>query len=258
MKLRRLRVRTELGIADLPRGIASWIAHCTEQVTLFWDRFPDKKSPEWTECDFEFVSTTLFECHQRGLLKAGESFVEWGSGFAVIAGIASRIGMRSIGIEVEPFLCRAARELQVTFAESESATRSNRTDIGPAAPTLSHGQTSESRLDQAQNCAKALVDVEHSRRIDADIWEGSFLPLGSARFAEAHEPRVALKHGTADLYTQHGGRLDDFSAVFCYAWPGEEHFLKSVFATYCKPGCLLILHRGPYEIELYRNEGPAA
>jgi hypothetical protein len=46
---------------------------------------------------------------------AGDSFCEWGSGFGVVTCLAAFAGFRPIGIEIEPFLVDAARQLAADF-----------------------------------------------------------------------------------------------------------------------------------------------
>jgi hypothetical protein len=47
--------------------------------------------------------------------------------------------------------------------------------------------------------------------------------------------------------------LSDFALIFAYPWPGEEHFLKAVFHRYARPNAVLLMYRGPYQVELYRK-----
>ncbi|MCA9134685.1 MAG: hypothetical protein KDA45_16070 [Planctomycetales bacterium] len=89
--------------------------------------------------------------------------------------------------------------------------------------------------------------------IQAEIWQGNFLPAGSRRLAEDTDPLVSLTHTLAPAYEQNDMRLDDFAVVFAYPWPGEEHFLRHVFDRYARQDALLLMFRGPYHIELYRK-----
>ncbi len=87
----------------------------------------------------------------------------------------------------------------------------------------------------------------------AEFWEGNFLPTGAAQFAEEEDPRVALKSEAESAYAKYGREIAEFGTIFAYPWPGEEHFLKSVFRHYAAAGARLVLYRGPFQIEIYEK-----
>ncbi len=89
--------------------------------------------------------------------------------------------------------------------------------------------------------------------IEAEIWQGNFLPAGARGLAEDTDPLVSLTHYIPPAYEANNMRLDDFAIVFAYPWPGEEHFLKVVFDRYARSDALLLMFRGPFHIELYRK-----
>jgi hypothetical protein len=60
-------------------------------------------------------------------------------------------------------------------------------------------------------------------------------------------------HQIENAYEKHDMELDDYALVFAYPWPGEHHFQQDVFCQYARPGALLLMFLGPYEIELYRK-----
>lgn len=90
--------------------------------------------------------------------------------------------------------------------------------------------------------------------IQAEIWQGNFLPEGARRLAEDTDPLVSLTHTISPAYAQNNMSIDDFAIVFAYPWPGEEHFLRLVFDRYARVGALLLMFRGPYHVELYRKK----
>ncbi len=91
------------------------------------------------------------------------------------------------------------------------------------------------------------------RGIEAEIWQGNFLPTGARQLAEDTDPLVSLTHSIPPAYQRFQMSLDDFAIVFAYPWPGEEHFLKLVFDRFARSEALLLMFRGPYHIELYRK-----
>ncbi len=92
------------------------------------------------------------------------------------------------------------------------------------------------------------------REIPAEVWQGNFLPAGAVRLAEDKEPLVSLTHSIPPAYSNFDMSLEDFAIVFAYPWPGEEHFLRAVFARYARSNALLLMFRGPYHIELFRKQ----
>lgn len=102
--------------------------------------------------------------------------------------------------------------------------------------------------------------IEEAVRIAAEygiegveFWEGNFLPTGAEQFAAKEDPRVALKAEAESAYAKYGREILEFATIFAYPWPGEEHFLKSVFRNYAAAGARLVLYRGPFQVEFYEK-----
>jgi hypothetical protein len=188
----------------LPSEITQWLKVARERIEVYWDHFREKPLPQYVECDFDYVSAALKACVDQQLID-GKLFCEWGCGFAVITGVAGLLGLDSIGIEAEEFLCQEARQL---FAKAN---------------------------------------------VPAEIWQGNFLPKGAAKLAEDTDPLVSLTHEIDPAYLAYDMALSDFAIIFAYPWPGEEHFLKAVFHRYARPDALMLMYRGPYQVELYRK-----
>ncbi len=98
--------------------------------------------------------------------------------------------------------------------------------------------------------ARKLLEKCH---VPAEVWQGNFLPRGARKLAEDTDPLVSLTHDIAPAYEQFDMALSDFAIVFAYPWPGEEHFLKAVFNRYARPNAVLLMYRGPFQVELYRK-----
>lgn len=96
-------------------------------------------------------------------------------------------------------------------------------------------------------------DLLRERQIQAEIWQGNFLPRGAERLATHQSNHASLFHQIPPAYEEHAMELDDFALIFAYPWPGEEHFLREVFAKYARKQALLMMFRGPYQLELYRK-----
>lgn len=90
--------------------------------------------------------------------------------------------------------------------------------------------------------------------IQAELWHGNFLPSGAEKLAGLQSDHPSLFHHVPSAYSLHDCNLDDFAIVFAYPWPGEEHFQREVFCRYASKDALLLMFRGPYQIELYRKQ----
>lgn len=101
-------------------------------------------------------------------------------------------------------------------------------------------------------CAEGrMLLKKHS--IEAELWQGNFLPSGARELADDTDPLVSLTHYIDPAYETHDMPLEDFAIVFAYPWPGEEHFLRLVFDRFARSGAVMLMYRGPYHIELYRK-----
>lgn len=104
-----------------------------------------------------------------------------------------------------------------------------------------------------------LFLVEEGRKllnqhaIQAELWHGNFLPSGAEQLAATQSDHPSLFHQVPSAYAQNDCSIDDFALIFAYPWPGEEHFQRDVFCRYAAADALLLMFRGPYQIELYQK-----
>lgn len=89
--------------------------------------------------------------------------------------------------------------------------------------------------------------------VTGEMWQGNFLPRGARDLAEDADPLVSLTHSIPPAYDKYEMSLSDFSVVFAYPWPGEEHFLRLVFDRFCRPGAIMVMYRGPNHVEVYQR-----
>lgn len=96
----------------LPRDVTAFLVEARARTAEF---FETSGSPPlgFVPSDFEEVYRILEVL--RTTCGAAERFCEWGSGFAVIAGLASLLGYHAEGIELRPVLVREARRLLADF-----------------------------------------------------------------------------------------------------------------------------------------------
>jgi hypothetical protein len=91
-------------------------------------------------------------------------------------------------------------------------------------------------------------------RIEAELWHGNFLPSHAEELAEHQADHPSMHHPVPAAYGLHDTDVSDFSLVFAYPWPGEEFFQLEVFREFAGDQTVLLMFRGPYQIELYRKE----
>ncbi len=85
-----------------------------------------------------------------------------------------------------------------------------------------------------------------------ELIHGNFLPPDMEQWAD--DPTLpSLGHPVACGYDQLGLEVDDFAMIFAYPWPGEEDFLKEVFARSAATDSLLLQFCGPYDLRLWRK-----
>lgn len=101
-------------------------------------------------------------------------------------------------------------------------------------------------------CEQA-TELFNKHNVAGEMWQGNFLPRGAGDLAEDADPLVSLTHSIRPAYDTYEMSLSDFSMVFAYPWPGEEHFLRLVFDRFCRPGAILVMYRGPNHVEVYQR-----
>lgn len=98
--------------SEVPRETAEFIAEARARIESFMD---ENRAPAFVASDFEPVYAAL-SAVSRSNLAPGNVFCEWGSGFGVVAGLASRLGFESYGIEIDPPLVDLARQLAADYS----------------------------------------------------------------------------------------------------------------------------------------------
>ena len=134
-----------------PQPLLAWLEFMRPRVQLFWDRFP-KERVLYTESDFEHVAWAITTLSPPGTGRSKDrKFIEWGCGFGVIAGLASLLGWKAIGIEVESFLHQEAQRWHALYGletdlrcESFLPPGSGKlADEGDPRVSLCHGENSD-------------------------------------------------------------------------------------------------------------------
>lgn len=105
--------RIEVALTDRPSSseVSEYLTEARARVESFID---ENRVPAFVSCDFEPVYGALSEIRQLNLAP-GNVFCEWGSGFGVVASLASMLGFEAYGIEIEERLVTHAEKLAGDF-----------------------------------------------------------------------------------------------------------------------------------------------
>jgi hypothetical protein len=95
----------------LPTEVQKFLDEATRRIDAFQ---VDAKVPGFVASDFA-GAYSLLRGIAEGYLAPGQRFCEWGSGFGVVACLASIVGFDACGIEIEPALVNEARRLASDF-----------------------------------------------------------------------------------------------------------------------------------------------
>jgi hypothetical protein len=104
----------ELVAVTIPPAVEALIVEAERRFLVWEEETLEAPIYSFIPCDYRAVYRGLAVIKDRRLAPGG-SFCEWGSGQGVVAMMAASLGWHSIGIEVEPDLVEASRELAATF-----------------------------------------------------------------------------------------------------------------------------------------------
>ena len=89
--------------AAVPAELLGLIDRAEEAIETYTEDIGEQLSPRFEMADYREVAAALVGLGARRDIP-GPRFVEWGSGFAVVAAIAGRLGFDATGIENDPIL----------------------------------------------------------------------------------------------------------------------------------------------------------
>ncbi|ETX04080.1 MAG: hypothetical protein ETSY2_30875, partial [Candidatus Entotheonella gemina] len=103
-------IEMELLEARVPDQVARLIETSSRDWARFFADYDDRQAPRFVPSVPELVFSALEEVTQRNL-PPNRVFCEWGSGFATAACMASLLGYKAYGIEIEEELVRRSRAI---------------------------------------------------------------------------------------------------------------------------------------------------
>ncbi len=98
----------------VPQSLAPFIREADERIARFLDDIRSTSTIAFVPSDFSVAAAALAHIRESHLAP-GPRFLEWGAGYAVVAGLAGSLGYESHAIEIDPVLVSAARNLARDF-----------------------------------------------------------------------------------------------------------------------------------------------
>lgn len=93
-----------------PAKVHDLLQHAATLIDTLVEARHEQPIVGFVPSDFAQVYRAL-ECVDRMMLAPGRRFVEWGSGVGVVTCLAAMLGFDAVGIEIEPELVEASRQL---------------------------------------------------------------------------------------------------------------------------------------------------
>ena len=111
----RIDLPPGIDITPIPIEIEQAIRQAQDRIQAFQDRWDQPQIEQFVASDYELVYRVLSWIVDQRLMP-GRRMLEWGCGFAVVATLASRLGLDVTGIEAEERLLVEAERTVAEFA----------------------------------------------------------------------------------------------------------------------------------------------
>jgi len=203
----------DLDEAPLPKRVAALIADADRRLDELFASNRNRRVPRFLPSDPVLLYRVLSFLTARDV-PLGRTFCEWGSGFGVGACLASLLGYRSYGIEIEEDLVSLATKLAGDHAiKVENLCASYFPEGFGSYPA--HG-------------GAELITPE-----PASLWEDSTIPVTP--------------------YEGMDCEVDEIDVFYVYPWPGEQELMHGLFQAVAAEGAILITYYGDKDIAAYRK-----
>ena len=95
---------------EIPDKVTSMLAEAEQRCDAFFEAGLDRRYPRYLPSNPEKVFAAIATLKESGILR-GDVFCEWGSGFGIATCMASLIGFKAYGIEIEDGLAKLSTQL---------------------------------------------------------------------------------------------------------------------------------------------------
>lgn len=142
---------------EIPDEIEEVLRIADEMLQTYWDQWHRRPIEQYVACDFRDVWRAMHAVTEANI-SIGNTFLEWGSGFGVVTGLASHLGWDAVGIEAEPFLVeQSKRFLRKTGLSGQIACGNF---LPPGADRLAKKQANHASLFHDIPSAYAELDLQ--------------------------------------------------------------------------------------------------
>jgi SAM-dependent methyltransferase len=146
---------------DLEREIPEEVSHVVgiadQMLQGYWDQWHRRPIEQYVACDFRDVWRALAAVTQSSLAD-GNTFLEWGSGFGVVTGLAAQLGWDAVGIEAESFLVDQSKEFLRNIDQTAQVVCGNFLPLG--AERLARNQANHASLFHHVPSAYESLDLQ--------------------------------------------------------------------------------------------------
>jgi hypothetical protein len=192
--------------SEVPGDVRAFIREAERRIDQFQLA---SRVPGFVPSDFARANGVL-QAVAAADVAPGKLFCEWGSGFGVVACLAAMLDFDACGIEIDPDLVDAAKELAADFD------------------------------------------------LPVEFVCGSFIPRGAKTSADSESSFSWLATEGDSAEDELGLTTDDFSIVFAYPWPDEEHTIEDLFERYAALGAILVTYHGGSDFLVRQKTGKAS
>lgn len=201
--------------APKSEGVRAFLRQASERVDDYYESSMRARTPKFVPSEF-YIMNDVLATLRRDKRCRGRRFLEWGCGFGVVAGLAAHYGFEASGIEWEPVLAQAAKNLMRDF------------DL-PV--TIGCGDMIPSWLCSVQNDASDTCELHQERP----------------------EPDRVQPEDVGPAYEQINLIPEDVDVFFVYPWPDEIEMVQSLFDRVADDGALLIQFQGIDEVHIFQR-----
>jgi len=108
-RLLRIDLPADIDITPIPRAVEEALRCSHLRIQAFQDRWDQPQIEQFVASDYELVYRVMRWIVEERLM-TGQRMLEWGCGFAVVAALASHLGLDVTGIEAERRLLDEAQQ----------------------------------------------------------------------------------------------------------------------------------------------------
>jgi len=208
----------EIAMEGPEARVSAKVARLIETCSRGWERFfadnDDHQAPRFVPSVPERVFAVLAEVTTRNL-PPNRVFCEWGSGFGTATCMASLLGYKAYGLEIEEELVRLSRAIARRLGIPVEILC---TSLFPA------GYDTYAGVDGAALVTPASVRDHH----DTD------------------EDRGPLRYGMEIA-------IADIGVFFAYPWPEERELMRQLFDAVAMEGAILVVYHTDKDIRVFRK-----